>query len=261
MTSSAALGLPSSRPPSDELTLDQLLAASIVQQLMRRDGIDEATIRHLLRETARRALRAEDDLDADEPDSIDRLLHETARLWCSRYNREVRPRLPGYTRARCTVLIYLAQHEGVNQASLAKTLEIRPITLVRLLDRLEADGFVTRMPTLDDRRAHVLTLTAKALPILEYICDLTRRIYDDLLLGLSQAEDSRQQSPMRACVTAQTTDSAYFNDQRLLSQDDLFAGIGCGSSSRRSRVSGQPDGEQIRDFLSEVFGLLPRRFR
>ena len=69
MTSSAALGLASSRPPSDELTLDQLLAAPIVRQLMRRDRIDEATIRHLLQETAsaRRASSwAEDDLNAED---------------------------------------------------------------------------------------------------------------------------------------------------------------------------------------------------
>jgi MarR family transcriptional regulator for hemolysin len=175
----------------DEPTLDQLLAEPIVQQLMRRDRIDEATIRHLLQETAaaRQELRAEDDLDTDDPRPIVRLLHETARLWCSRYNREVRAQLPGMTRARCMVLIYLAQHEGVNQAALAKILDNRPITLVRLLDRLEADGFITRMPALDDRRANILTLTAKALPIVEYIYVLTRKIYDDLLLGLSKAED------------------------------------------------------------------------
>jgi DNA-binding MarR family transcriptional regulator len=93
------------------------------------------------------------------------------------------------TRARCTVLIYLAQHEGVNQTTLAKILDIRPITLVRLLDRLETDGFVTRVPAPDDRRAHILALTAKALPVVEYIYVLTRKIYNDLLLGISKAED------------------------------------------------------------------------
>jgi MarR family transcriptional regulator for hemolysin len=92
------------------------------------------------------------------------------------------------TRARCTVLIYLAQHAGVNQVALAKILDIRPITLVRLLDRLEADGFATRMPAPNDRSAHVLALTAKALPVVEYIYLLTRKIYDDLLLGISKAE-------------------------------------------------------------------------
>jgi hypothetical protein len=72
LTNSAALGAAQVRPPSDELTLDQLLAAPIVQQLMRRDGIDEATIRRLVRETAaaRPVLRAADDFNAGYPGSI-----------------------------------------------------------------------------------------------------------------------------------------------------------------------------------------------
>jgi hypothetical protein len=83
--------------PSNEATLDQLLAEPIVQQLMRRDRIDEATIRHLLQETAsaRPASWAEDDLKADDPHSVVWRLHKTARLWCSRYDREMRPQLPG----------------------------------------------------------------------------------------------------------------------------------------------------------------------
>jgi DNA-binding MarR family transcriptional regulator len=190
MINRAALGVAPTRPPSDEPTLNQLLAEPIVQQLMRRDRIDAATIRRLLQETAaaRPPVSAEDDTDTDEPRSTVRLLRETARFWCTRYDREVRARLPGMTGARCTVLIYLAQHEGVNQAALAKILGIRPMALVRLLDRLEADGFVTRMPAPGDRRAHVPALTAKALPVVEYIYLLTRKIYDDLLLGISKAE-------------------------------------------------------------------------
>jgi hypothetical protein len=52
MTCSAGLSAALARPSSNEPTLDQLLAEPIVQQLMRRDRIDEATIRHLLQETA-----------------------------------------------------------------------------------------------------------------------------------------------------------------------------------------------------------------
>jgi MarR family transcriptional regulator for hemolysin len=190
MINRGPLGVTPSRSPSDEPTLDQLLAEPIVRQLMRRDSINEATIRHLLQETAaaRLASWAEDDLKADDPHSIARLLHETARLWCSRYDKEVRVQLPGMSRARCAILIYLAQHEGANQSALVQNLDVQPITLVRLLDRLEADGFVTRMPSPDDCCAHVLSLTAKALPIVEYIYILTRNIYDDLLLGISKAE-------------------------------------------------------------------------
>jgi MarR family transcriptional regulator for hemolysin len=175
------------RPPSDEPTLDQLLAEPIVQQLMRRDRTSEATIRHLLHETAA-ARPAKGDPDTDDPYAIVRLLHETARLWRSRYDREVRQH-PGMTHARCAVLIHLAQHEGVNQAALAQILDIRPSTLVRLLDPLEAAGFVARMPDPHDRRVRLLALTAKALPIIESIYALTRKTYDDLKLEISKAED------------------------------------------------------------------------
>jgi DNA-binding MarR family transcriptional regulator len=169
------------------------LAEPIVQQLMRRDQTNEATIRRLLQETAatRQASRTKDEPNTDDPYPIVWLLHETARLWRSRYDREVRAQLPGMTRALCTVLIHLAQHEGVNQAALAQILDIRSITLVRLLDRLEAAGLVARMPDPDDRRAHVLALTAKALPIVEHIYNLTRKTCDDRRLGISTAEASQ----------------------------------------------------------------------
>jgi hypothetical protein len=76
--------LAGARLTSNEPTLDQLLAEPIVQQLMRRDRIDEGTIRHLMQKTgaARPAVRAENDLDADAPPSMGRLPHETARPWC-----------------------------------------------------------------------------------------------------------------------------------------------------------------------------------
>jgi DNA-binding MarR family transcriptional regulator len=125
---------------------------------------------------------------ADDPNTIVRLLLDTARLACSLYDRALRAQLPGMTLGRCAVLIQLAQHERPNQAALARILDVRPITLVRLLDRLETDGFVERIPDPDDRRAHVLALTAKALPIIQSIHDLNRKTCDDLQLGISEAE-------------------------------------------------------------------------
>jgi len=82
MINRTLLGVATTNSPSDEPTLDQLLAEPIVQQLMRRDRIDEATIRHLLQETAsaRMASGAEDYLKTGDPQSIVRLRHETARL-------------------------------------------------------------------------------------------------------------------------------------------------------------------------------------
>jgi MarR family transcriptional regulator, transcriptional regulator for hemolysin len=154
------------------------------------DRTDETTVRRLLQQTsaAQPAARAKDDPRADDPNTIVRLVLETARLACSRYDRALRAHLPSMTLGRCAVLIQLAQHEKPNQAALAHILDIRPITLVRLLDRLEAGGFVERIPDPDDRRAHVLALTAKALPMIERIHDLNRKTCNDLHLGISEAE-------------------------------------------------------------------------
>jgi MarR family transcriptional regulator, transcriptional regulator for hemolysin len=154
------------------------------------DRMDETTVPHLPQQTsaAQPASLAKDNPRADDPNTIVRLLLETARLACSRYDRALRAHLPGMTLGRCAVLTQLAQHEKPNQAALARILDIRPITLVRLLDRLEAGGFVERIPDPDDRRAHVLALTAKALPLIESIHELNRKTCDDLHRGISEAE-------------------------------------------------------------------------
>jgi MarR family transcriptional regulator, transcriptional regulator for hemolysin len=172
------------------------------------DRTDETTVSRLLQQTSatQPASRAKDDPRADDPNMIMRLLLETARLACRRYDRALRAHLPGMTLGRCAVLIQLAQHERPNQAALAQILDIRPITLVRLLDRLEAGGFVERRPDPDDRRAHVLALTAKALPIIESIHDLNRKTCNDLHLGISEAEATQLRvllSRIRSELTAE----------------------------------------------------------
>jgi DNA-binding MarR family transcriptional regulator len=151
------------------------------------DRTDKTTVRRLPQQTSA-AQPAKDDPRADDLNMIVRLLLETARLACNRYDRALRAHLPGMTLGRCAVLMQLAEHKGGNQAALAQILDIRPITLVRLLDRLEAAGFVDRIPDPDDRRAHVLALTPKALPIIESIHDLNRKTCDDLHLGISETE-------------------------------------------------------------------------
>jgi MarR family transcriptional regulator for hemolysin len=195
--SSGALGAASLQL---EPTLDQLLAEPMVQQLMLRDGIDEVRTRLLLRQIAAARRVTEPQclqsmpLAKDDSSTIAWLLHDTARLWRSRYEREVRAQLPGMTAARCVALTQLAQHKGVNQAALAQILDIRPITLARLLDRLEEAGFVARTPDPQDRRAYVLVLTVKALPIIEWIYGLNRKTYDEMQFGISRAEAGQLRS-------------------------------------------------------------------
>jgi MarR family transcriptional regulator for hemolysin len=171
------------------------------------DRTDETTVRRLLQQTSavQPASRASD------PNMIVRLLLETARVACGRYDRALHAHLPGMTLGRCAVLMQLAQHERPNQAALARILDIRPITLVRLLDRLEAAGLVERIPDPDDRRAHVLGLTAKALPVIESIHEVNRKTCDDLHLGISEAE-ATQLRVLLSRIRSELTAAGLNND-------------------------------------------------
>jgi DNA-binding MarR family transcriptional regulator len=114
------------------------------------------------------------------------LLHDTARLM--RRDFERRSRSSGLTRAQWAVLAYLARSEGTSQAALAEMLEIEPITLVRLLDRLENAGWVERRPDPSDRRVRRLYLTETARPLMEQFQELASATREAALSGLSEAE-------------------------------------------------------------------------
>lgn len=115
------------------------------------------------------------------------LVHDVARLFGRRFNQRALLFL-GLTRAQCKVLGYLARNEGINQAGLADLLEIKPMSLVRQIDRMEEDGWIERRPDPGDRRAHRLVLTAKARPILARILDLSNEIRSEAFAGLSAAD-------------------------------------------------------------------------
>jgi DNA-binding MarR family transcriptional regulator len=114
------------------------------------------------------------------------LLHDAARLL--RRDFERRSKGTGLTRAQWAVLAYVARNEGSSQAALADMLEIEPITLVRLLDKLEAAGLVERRPDPADRRVRRLHLTAATGPLLTQLQDLAAETRECALAGLSEAE-------------------------------------------------------------------------
>jgi len=117
------------------------------------------------------------------------LLHDTARLL--RRDFERRSKGTGLTRAQWAVLAYIARNEGSNQSALADMLEIEPITLVRLLDKLEAAGLVERRPDPNDRRVRRLHLTEATGPLLEQLQGLAAEARETALAGLTDGE--RQQ--------------------------------------------------------------------
>src|ERR1051326_1180809 len=115
------------------------------------------------------------------------LVHDVARLFGRRFNQRALLFL-GLPRAQCKVLVYLARNEGINQAGLADLLEIKPMTLVRQIDRMEEAGWIERRPDPADRRARRLYLTAKARPILGRIMDVATETRDEAMARLKPAE-------------------------------------------------------------------------
>ena len=90
------------------------------------------------------------------------LLHDVARL--IRVDADKRARAHGMTRAQWGILIWLERQPGLSQKELAEILEVEPITVARLIDRLEARGMVERRPDPKDRRIWRLHVCPPAYP-------------------------------------------------------------------------------------------------
>jgi MarR family transcriptional regulator, transcriptional regulator for hemolysin len=73
----------------------------------------------------------------------------------------------GVTRAQWKVLFKLTRKPGLRQVDLADLLDLEPITLCRIVDRLEESGLVERTRDPEDRRAWRLNLTQKSRPLIE----------------------------------------------------------------------------------------------
>jgi MarR family transcriptional regulator for hemolysin len=119
------------------------------------------------------------------------VLNDVARLMRKRFEQRARAAALGLTRAQAAVLAYLARQEGINQAALAQILELEPITLARLLDRLQAAVLIERRPDPKDRRAHLLYLTAAAYPLLDRIFALAAEVREDALAGVAEPDRGR----------------------------------------------------------------------
>ena len=94
----------------------------------------------------------------------------------------------GMTRAQWAVLARLEYAEGLKQSELAELLDLQPITLTRLVDRLCANGLIERRADPSDRRAKRLYLTAQARPLMNRLADLGENMMATVLEGLDAAK-------------------------------------------------------------------------
>jgi len=93
----------------------------------------------------------------------------------------------GMTRAQWAVLARVERSEGIKQGELADTLDLQPITLTRLIDRLCDGGLIERRSDPDDRRAKRLYLTPAARPVLEGLTRLGQDLMATVLAGIEPA--------------------------------------------------------------------------
>ena len=111
------------------------------------------------------------------------ILKNLERLYTKRF--ELLAQESSLTLPQCKALFHLSRNEGISQKRLAELAEVEPMTLVRILDRMESDGWVERRPDPNDRRARTLYVTSGAKPVLEQIDRLSTQMRSEALAGLS----------------------------------------------------------------------------
>jgi DNA-binding MarR family transcriptional regulator len=122
------------------------------------------------------------------------LIYDVAQLM--RRQADKRARAYGMTRAQWAVLARLQREPGITQSRLAALTDVEPITIGRLVDRLEASGLIERQPDPDDRRIWRLRLTPKAAPILREVTAFRRDMHEEMAHGL----DARDLDMLVTCL-------------------------------------------------------------
>lgn len=129
-------------------------------------------------------------------DRLGFLIHDVARLLRKRF--EQRGSEHGLSAAQWRLLARLVKEEGVAQARLAELLEIEPISVSRLLDRMEDGGWIERRADKADRRVRMVFPTPKARAAYGEIKGMAGEVYDEALAGL---DDSRRAALILALET------------------------------------------------------------
>lgn len=119
-------------------------------------------------------------------ETIGFLLNDTARLFRRAFN--ARTRDSGVTALQWRLISYLKRHEGIRQGPLADLIEVEPITLSRMVDRLAEAGLVERRADPTDRRAWQLHLTPRARDLLKVMRRTADRLTEEATEGLNDAE-------------------------------------------------------------------------
>lgn len=119
-------------------------------------------------------------------ETIGFLIYDSSRLFRRVLNERTRDK--GVTGLQWRMLASLARNEGINQGGLAQLLEVEPITLSRMVDRLTEAGLIERRADPNDRRAWKLYLTAEAQPLVGTMRAQAMELNEHALEGFSADE-------------------------------------------------------------------------
>jgi MarR family transcriptional regulator for hemolysin len=114
------------------------------------------------------------------------LLSDTARIL--RRIIDKRARAIGMSRAQWAVLSRISRSEGLRQVDLAAEMDMEPISVARIIDKLQAAGLVERRADPDDRRAYRLHLLPAAAPVLEQVRAIGNGVLEPVLAHFKPSE-------------------------------------------------------------------------
>jgi DNA-binding MarR family transcriptional regulator len=122
------------------------------------------------------------------------LLKDVSRLYSRNFERHAAAH--GLTLDQCRVLSHLSRHEGVCQARLADLTDMDPMTLGRLLARMEANGLIERRSVRGDRRVRALYLRKSSGPALETIWRLRDIALEEALADMGPRQRTQLMAAM-----------------------------------------------------------------
>jgi DNA-binding MarR family transcriptional regulator len=128
-------------------------------------------------------------LTGEQLQALSPLVQDVARLLSQRFDQ--RARRLGLTRAQWALIAALFRREGTSQAALAEHLDVTPISLGRLVERMERAGWVERRPEPSDKRAYRLYLTERAHRLRPQLRALSEGLQAEAMREVASAEQQR----------------------------------------------------------------------
>lgn len=125
-------------------------------------------------------------MNLDGTEKLGFLIHDASRLMRKRF--ETLGSAHGLSSAQWRLMVRLVKEEGQTQARLAELLEIEPISVSRLLDRMEESGWVERRQDAGDRRVRMIFPTEKSRKAFHAVKGVAGEVFEQAMAGLSPEE-------------------------------------------------------------------------